>query len=55
MILKIGHGSPVDWWALGTLIYEMLVGTPPYYNKDQAKMLEGIVKRPLFFDTKAKA
>lgn len=52
--MKIGHGAPVDWWAFGTLIYEMMAGSPPYYNKDQGKMLEGIVKRPLFFDENAK-
>lgn len=39
VILKIGHGAPVDWWAFGTLIYEMLSGGPPFYNKDHSKML----------------
>jgi len=25
-----GHGAPVDWWALGILIFEMLVGYSPF-------------------------
>ena len=23
---KGGHSFPVDWWALGTLAYEMVIG-----------------------------
>ena len=26
IIQSKGHGKPVDWWALGILVYEMLVG-----------------------------
>jgi len=29
-----GHSKPVDWWSLGILIYEMLIGLPPFYNKE---------------------
>ena len=35
---KTTYGKGVDWWALGTLLYEMLVGLPPFYNPDMAKM-----------------
>lgn len=36
MINGIGHGKSVDWYLLGVLLYEMLVGIPPYFcnNKD---------------------
>ena len=26
ILLNKGHGKPVDWWALGILIYEMNYG-----------------------------
>ena len=25
-----GHSFPVDWWTLGILTYEMMIGGPPY-------------------------
>ena len=34
MIDETGHNKAVDFWALGVLIYEMIVGIPPFYNKD---------------------
>lgn len=26
VLLKQGHGKPVDWWTLGCIIYEMVTG-----------------------------
>ena len=30
MILVRGHGKGVDWWALGVLLYEMMMGAVPW-------------------------
>lgn len=30
-----GHSYDVDWWSLGALVYEMLNGRPPHFNKDK--------------------
>jgi len=32
------YGKAVDWWSLGTLIYEMLTGLPPFYDEDVQRM-----------------
>ena len=34
MIEGTGHDHTLDWWALGTIIYEMLVGIPPFYHRN---------------------
>jgi serine/threonine protein kinase len=38
MLEKSGHDKNIDWWALGILIYELLAGIPPFYNKDMKIM-----------------
>lgn len=49
-----GHGKPVDWWTLGILIYEMIVGYPPFLDDDPLgiyqKILSGKYVFPKFFD-----
>jgi serine/threonine protein kinase len=32
------YGKAVDWWSVGTLIFEMLTGLPPFYCEDVQKM-----------------
>ena len=44
-----GHGKAVDWWALGTLLYEMLSGLPPYYDTNVQRMYHKILHEPLRF------
>eukprot|EP00347_Sterkiella_histriomuscorum_P010547 403375863 len=47
MIRRSGHGKSVDWYLLGVLLYEMLVGIPPYFNQNREKLFLGIQKGPL--------
>ena len=30
IILNMGYGASVDWWALGVLVFEMVLGYPPF-------------------------
>uniref|UniRef100_A0A914XNT5 Uncharacterized protein n=1 Tax=Plectus sambesii TaxID=2011161 RepID=A0A914XNT5_9BILA len=47
VILKKPYDRTVDWWCLGSVLYEMLFGLPPFYSKDHKEMYEKIVHQPL--------
>ncbi|KAH9002743.1 AGC/Akt protein kinase [Lactarius hatsudake] len=44
-----GYNRTIDWWTLGVLLYEMLVGLPPFYDEITDKMYEKILRDPLVF------
>merc|ERR1711985_17388 len=58
VLLNKGHGKPVDWWTLGILTYEMIVGQPPFCDEEPMgiyqKILAGKIYFPKYFDKNAK-
>jgi len=59
ILLQKGHGKAVDWWCLGILIYEMLVGIDPFSDDEPMavyqNILRGKIKFPSNFPKDAKS
>nr|AHZ63861.1 phototropin [Gnetum montanum] len=49
IITGMGHGSAVDWWALGILLYEMLYGYTPFRGKTRQKTFANILNKDVKF------
>jgi len=43
VVLGERYGKEVDWWCLGTVVYEMLCGCVPFYNPDVQEMYKNIL------------
>ncbi|KFY25222.1 hypothetical protein V491_01860 [Pseudogymnoascus sp. VKM F-3775] len=45
----LGHqpSRKVDWWSLGIILYEIVIGWPPFYHEDSDKRRRKIVDEPL--------
>ena len=39
------YGKSVDWWSFGILLYEMMNGSTPFYDKNRKLMFYRIVNR----------
>lgn len=53
---QTGYGQECDWWSLGVIMYECLVGYPPFYADDPMATCRKIVnwKRTLVFPEEAR-
>ncbi|TPX34896.1 hypothetical protein SmJEL517_g02562 [Synchytrium microbalum] len=43
------YGKAVDWWALGVLIYEMLLGQSPFRGEDEDEIFEAILEDDILY------
>jgi serum/glucocorticoid-regulated kinase 2 len=54
MIIGSGHDNTVDWWTLGVLLYELLVGITPFFHRNNHRMQFLIQECPVTFPDKAR-
>ncbi|XP_028659424.1 serine/threonine-protein kinase Sgk3 [Erpetoichthys calabaricus] len=47
VLRKQPYDNTVDWWCLGSVLYEMLYGLPPFYSRDTSEMYENILHKHL--------
>lgn len=43
VLTKTGYGMECDWWSLGAIMYEMMIGYPPFYSEDPMSTCKKIV------------
>ena len=43
ILQELEYGPSVDWWALGVLMYEMMVGQPPFEADNEEDLFDSIL------------
>ncbi|XP_035142794.1 microtubule-associated serine/threonine-protein kinase 3 isoform X30 [Callithrix jacchus] len=43
VIFRQGYGKPVDWWAMGVVLYEFLVGCVPFFGDTPEELFGQVV------------
>lgn len=42
IVSKAGHSFNADWWSFGVMIYEMVVGLPPFMDENRHSLYKSI-------------
>ncbi|KAG5277879.1 hypothetical protein AALO_G00092390 [Alosa alosa] len=43
VILRQGYGKPVDWWAMGIILYEFLIGLVPFFGDTTEELFGQVI------------
>lgn len=49
------YGASVDWWSLGVLIFEMLVGDSPFEGEDEEELFDQILHKKVNYPSRLDA
>lgn len=49
VILRQGYGKPVDWWSMGIILYEFLIGCVPFFGETPEELFAHTVNGDFFF------
>lgn len=44
VVNKTGHNYGVDYYTLGALLHELVIGLPPFYSKEPDIMMKNIIQ-----------
>jgi serine/threonine protein kinase len=50
LLLGLKHGSKVDWFALGVMVYEFLVGVPPFNDETPEDIFRNILNDGMIYE-----
>lgn len=49
LLKGLPYGKAVDWWGFGTLLYEMMTGQTPFFDRNRKRMFHNILHRDVVF------
>ncbi|KAJ8536695.1 hypothetical protein K7X08_035096 [Anisodus acutangulus] len=47
ILLGMGHGATADWWSVGVILFELLVGIPPFSAEHPQQIFDNIINRDI--------